>query len=93
MDKKKMAIIEIGDTMLSEAVKLAARCNDICALHSVVGSQFPEHKKDEMFTIIKRPELSKIWIDPKDLEPNHQKHLQTCAKNRKKRKKRKKKRR
>ena len=87
MDKMKIAIIGAGNTGLSTAVALAARHNNICALHSVVDSQFTEHKKDEVFTITRLPELPEIWIDPNEPVFNHQKHLQSCVKNRKKRKK------
>lgn len=86
MDKKKMVIIGSGNIGLSVAIELAAKANNICALHSVVGSQFTEPKKDEVFKITKLPELEQPWIDPKEPVYNHQKHLETCAKNRKKRK-------
>jgi NADH dehydrogenase FAD-containing subunit len=87
MDKKKIVIIGTGHTGLSTAIAHAARHNNICALHSVVDSQFTEPKKDEVFTITRLPELPEIWIDPKEPVFNHQKHIQTCAKNRKNRKK------
>ena len=89
MDKKKIAIIGAVNTGLSTAVKLAAKANNVCALHSVVGSQFTEPKKDEVFEITRLPELKQPWIDPNEPVFNHQKHLETCAKNRKKRKKKK----
>ena len=39
------------------------------------------------FIITKLSDLPEIWIDPNEPVYNHQKHLQTCIKNRKKRKK------
>ena len=87
MDKKKIAIIGAGNTGLSAAVELATKANNICALHSVVDSQFTEPKKDEVFTITRLPEIELPWIDPNEPVFNHRKHIQTCARNRKKRKK------
>lgn len=89
MDNKKIAIIGAGNLGRSIAHVLAAKGHNICDLHSVVDSQFTEPKKDEVFTITRLPELPEIWIDPNEQVFNHQKHLQTCAKNRKKRKKKK----
>lgn len=86
MDKKKIAIIGAGNTGLSAAVELAVKANNICALHSVVDSQFTE-PKDEVFTLTRLPDMKQPWIDPNEPVFNEHKHRQTCAKNRKKRKK------
>ena len=44
MDKKKIAIIGAGRTGISTAIEHAAMSNNICALHSVVDSQFTEQR-------------------------------------------------
>jgi len=89
MNKKKIVIVGAGNSGLTEAVRLAAKQNNVCILHNVVDSQFTEPKEEKVFQITRLPEFKEPWIDPNEPMINYKKHEQTCAKNRKARKKKK----
>lgn len=86
---KKIIVIGSGNapSELIKAIRMA-ELNNICDLHNVVDSQFTE-PEPKPFLITRMPELTDIWIDPKEPKYNYHKQQLTFDKNRKKRKKRK----
>ena len=87
MDEKKIVIIGAGNISKAIALKLSKQGNNVCVLDDVVSSQFTNLGEPEPFLIKRLPEFTEPYVDKTKPYFNHNKHKQTCAKNKKSRKK------